>query len=246
MIQRSFRTWLEQHAAERQGRAALKIQSMYRGYLVRKAASKKMKVIRSRVIKINANLDERLTLANRTSSALDILLTHKQLSFVLKACENLNVATRLSTKCCEKMVQEKAVPVLFQLMRTCNRSKPHMAVLIHALKIISHLAKHRNTGDAVIKIPDSINMITELLQMYRDKMDIFSVAVSILALFVKVPENAQFIAKQDKAVKRIQGIYSIMSKKMKLAAKLKNKPKMMVEQAKQGKALEAVIKQLGV
>lgn len=102
----------------------------------------------------------------RTTSALSVLLTHKQLSFVLRACENLEVATALSTRCAERLVDHSAVPIIFQLIRSCNRSKPHTAVLVKALNIIANLSAHKGTVNAVFSQQESTGLMVELIQMY--------------------------------------------------------------------------------
>jgi abnormal spindle-like microcephaly-associated protein len=137
-IQISFRVYLQNKKMDPEV-AAVKIQSVFRGYLFRKTMGKKLRAMYLRVELANAAATEAMTLGARTVSALQILLTHKQLTFVLRACENLQVATALSPSCCVRLVEGKAVPIMFQLVRSCNRSKPHMAVLQLALNIITNL-----------------------------------------------------------------------------------------------------------
>lgn len=43
---------------------------------------------------INEHMEEHMKIGNRARSALEILLTHKQLTFVLHAVENLDAVTR--------------------------------------------------------------------------------------------------------------------------------------------------------
>ena len=51
------------------------------------------------------------------------------------------VVTRLSPRCCERMVQGHAVSVLYQLVRSCNRSIPHMEIIKYVVCILLNLAK---------------------------------------------------------------------------------------------------------
>ena len=232
-IQSAVRGWItrkhlsldalkEQRAAAAGGIAALKIQSLFRGYRVRKQASKKVKAACTRVAVANANYDPANTLAARTKSALEILLTHKQLTFVLRACEDLEAACKLSASCCQRLVNANAVPILFQLIRSCNRSKPHMAVLCYALQILSHLSCCEKTAPVVFSDKESIALMAEILQMYRDKEDIFGAVVSILIKNCSHPEIVEKIKKNKLIVKRFAAILNLVERKMKLASKMKS------------------------
>jgi hypothetical protein len=53
----------------------------------------------------------------------------------------LDVATRLSSACCEKFVSVNAVHVIYRLMKGCNRSQPHMELLKYSVTILLNLAK---------------------------------------------------------------------------------------------------------
>lgn len=117
IIQRAVRLGLNVLRITRRTAAATKIQTAFRGFVTRKKACRKLLSVRARLAAVNATASESMTLGNRTTSALEILLTHKQLSFVLRACENLEIATKLSTRCSERMVENNAVPIMFQLIR---------------------------------------------------------------------------------------------------------------------------------
>ena len=202
--------------------AALRIQSVFRGYLVRKTASVKVQQMRERVAIANANYQECNTLGARTKSALEILLTHKKLTFVLNACENLEASTKLSTACCRRLVNAGAVPILFQLIRSCNRSKPHMAVMCYALQILSHLSRCKETAAVVFSTKESIGLMAEILQMYRDKEDIFGAVVSILIENCSDDATVAKISADKKIVKRFAAITNLIERKMKLASKMKS------------------------
>lgn len=193
VIQRCTRQWLSRLDDIKRTRSALTIQAYFRGYIVRKRACKKMRQMRNRIRIANANADVKMTLGYRTTSALSVLLTHKQLSFVLRACENLEVATALSTRCSERLVENSAVPIIFQLIRSCNRSKPHTAVLIKALSIISNLAAHAGTMNSVFSQQDSTGLMVELIQMYVVHLQImhfckciFKIAVTCVPVFILI------------------------------------------------------------
>ena len=51
------------------------------------------------------------------------------------------VVSRLSPRCCERLVEGQAVSVLYQLIRSCNRSIPHMEIIKYTISILLNLAK---------------------------------------------------------------------------------------------------------
>ena len=58
---------------------------------MRLAGSVEIDRVRARVQAANARFSEAMTLGNRTTAALDILLSSKNLSHVLKACFHLGM-----------------------------------------------------------------------------------------------------------------------------------------------------------
>jgi len=101
-----------------------------------------------------------MTIGNRTNSAMEVLLGKKQLSFVINACETLGmrirfylfyfnifnfyfseVCTRLSVNCCERMVEQRAIPIIYALIDSCNRSAPHVKLLQTALSILLNITQ---------------------------------------------------------------------------------------------------------
>ena len=52
-----------------------------------------------------------------------------------------DVATRLSWRCCERLVEVNAVGVIYRLILSCNRSLPHMELIKFSVSILLNLAK---------------------------------------------------------------------------------------------------------
>ena len=55
--------------------------------------------------------------------------------------------------------------VLFQLIRSCNRSAPHIAVMVKALHILGHLVLFPGTVDAVASEAGTFDLLVEIVQM---------------------------------------------------------------------------------
>ena len=120
-----------------------KLQSFWRGCIARSRvhSNKKLTEMRARVARANVNAREDMTLGHRTKAALCVLLSSKNLSEVFSAIKTLEMSTRWSSTCCSCFVGEasEALPIMYGLIRSCNRSQPHRKLLVHALRVLSNV-----------------------------------------------------------------------------------------------------------
>lgn len=56
------------------------------------------------------------------------------------------VVTRLSEVCCQQVVENGALPVIFKVIKKCNRSLPHLEVIKYSLSILYNVAKVTGFG----------------------------------------------------------------------------------------------------
>ena len=80
----------------------------------------------------------------------------------------IEFSTRYSKACCSLMADSGGVTALLAFMRSCNRSKPHMEMLRHALEIFHNICRWRDLLPIVLAAPDCTAVLTERLQMFRD------------------------------------------------------------------------------
>ena len=121
-----------------------RLQSVYRGNKLRKKCSKRLRHTAFKVAEANkkARSEPHMVIGKRTSSALSILLTSQRLAELTGAMVTLETSTRLSVKCCHAFSNVNAPKVLYKLIRTCNRSLPHVALLKLILKTLSNVVLH--------------------------------------------------------------------------------------------------------
>merc|ERR1711916_123929 len=81
--------------------------------------------------------------------------------------------------------EEGGVPIIYSLIRSCNRSKPHMEVLRHAIRILHNLSVCKETTEAAYAEDGAVNLIAEQMQMYRDKEEIFVPACELICVWCK-------------------------------------------------------------
>ncbi|KAF9099502.1 hypothetical protein BGX23_001647 [Mortierella sp. AD031] len=204
--------------------AILKVQSWWRGHLVRQDCTAKIKAARKRIEHANATAEEHMKLGNRTTMALDILLSSGQLSAVLKACYHLDVVTRLSKNSCLRLVEHNVVNIIFQLIKSCNRSQPHMEVLKHGLNIIENLSRDRDTTGSVFWAPEGMEILVDSAQAYRENEMVFDSVLTILLIHLDPNHNLQdqdgnlnrrrVMKAMTPEVKKLRGVLTVMERKL--------------------------------
>eukprot|EP00003_Mantamonas_plastica_P022431 TRINITY_DN380_c0_g1_i4.p1 TRINITY_DN380_c0_g1~~TRINITY_DN380_c0_g1_i4.p1 ORF type:complete len:1807 (+),score=729.88 TRINITY_DN380_c0_g1_i4:704-6124(+) len=212
------------------------IQQFYRGHLVRRTQGRKMQKMRQRIYHCNRTAEEHMKLGNRTHFALDILHNSKQLTQVMDACESLDVSTRLSRVCCVRMVENHAVPIVYGLIRSCNRSQPHMELLKSALSILRNLVEYDSTVDAVITQEGWLETIVDQMQNFREKDDLFSIALRVVESVCTDNDRAMMVVQDTESCKRMQSVYKILCRKLKIGGNNKKSSSSM-QNKKQSRAV---------
>ena len=155
-----------------------------------------MRAARERVLAAAAvaRANPALRLGNRTAAALRTLRTAKALSAVTHACKNLERTTRLSRVCCHAFVSAGAPALIFEFVKTLNRSAPHLELLCAALRTLRHVAaqpagvssRGHDVGGARLRVDAprpkaAVDELADIVQAYRDKPEPFALACGLLA-----------------------------------------------------------------
>ncbi|KAK3591436.1 hypothetical protein CHS0354_033435 [Potamilus streckersoni] len=222
VLQLATRRWLACRRVIKMHQAATKVQCMWRGYQARRrSTSKKIVQARKRCEEARRSATEDKKLYNRTSSALDYLLKCKHLSQILDALMNLDVSTKLSSVCCEKFVEENAVPVIYKLIRSCNRSMPHMEIIKYSISILLNLSKYDRTTTAVLEADEAVSTLLDLLQVYREKGQIFNKTCTLLGILAQNPHCNSVMLSEEKITDKLQSIYALTARKNKISENLR-------------------------
>ncbi|XP_041471863.1 LOW QUALITY PROTEIN: abnormal spindle-like microcephaly-associated protein homolog [Lytechinus variegatus] len=214
-LQSVARVWLAKRRIQKMHSAALKMQALWRGHRIRcSIKSKKVSAARARCQRANQNVTEEKKLCNRTATALDYLLHYKSMHRILETLISLEVVSRLSAICCQRLVEAGAVPVLYTLIRGCNRSVPCMEMIEIIVKIFLNITKHDSTQHAVLDVEDSVTTLVELLQIYREKNGlIFCKTCVILGKLLQEPSQAKIILSYPKTKEKIASLHKLTSRK---------------------------------
>ncbi|NXF71568.1 ASPM protein, partial [Sclerurus mexicanus] len=228
IIQRNVRRFLACRRRRKFAVGIIKFQALWRGYTWRKINdTAKTKALRRSLEKANEKSREENKLCNRTAIAIEYLLKYKHLSYILAALNHLEVATRLSSLCCENMAQSRAIFSIFVLIRRCNRSVPCMDVIRYSVQVLLNVAKYEKTTQAVYEAENSIDTLLDLLQMYRGKAgdkvsekggSIFTKTCCLLAILSKDSKRALEIRSMPRTVSCIQSLYKLTARKHRMDA----------------------------
>ncbi|NXP19609.1 ASPM protein, partial [Scytalopus superciliaris] len=228
IIQRNVRRFLACRRRRKFAVGIIKFQALWRGYSWRKINdTAKTKALRRSLEKANEKSREENKLCNRTATAIEYLLKYKHLSYILAALNHLEVATRLSSLCCESMAQSRAISSIFVLIQRCNRSVPCMDVIRYSVQVLLNVSKYERTTQAVYEAENSVDTLLDLLQMYRGKAgdkvsekggSIFTKTCCLLAILSKDSKRALEIRGMPRTVSCIQSLYKLTARKHRMDA----------------------------
>ena len=129
-----------------------------------------------------------VVLDKKTRKALTIVQTSRKLSEVLEAVKMLETTTRISYECCEALAATNAPYILYRFMHICNRSSPHIELLHQILLTLANVSKMTALIPGIIT-ENSVEVLLDVLQMFRDKEIIFSFSATLLWRIVFTSEE---------------------------------------------------------
>ena len=191
------------------------LQGVWRGRSVRRRRSKKAGVIAKRVAIANSKALENpsMRLGVRTTSALLVLQNSSRLVEIMNAVSTLEVSTRLSRNCCIAFTECEAPEIIYSLVRTCNRSLPHVELLHYVLLTLTNVARHNELLWRV-STEESVEVYMDLVQMFRDKDNVFCLAVALLHKAIVKNRELKEICSSSENMKRLKGIHSLCIRKL--------------------------------
>lgn len=158
-----------------------------------------------------ADMKQSSKFEKHTTNAIRTLQTSNKFSEVLKAVMNLEKITQISIEDCKMIVVADGQNKMFSIIRSCNRSSPHLELIRVILSVLTNLSQHpliltRLANDK------AIDAMTDLVHMFRDKSSIFALSSSLLEKMLRSSHllTSKFSTPENK--KRLRGIL-VMSKK---------------------------------
>lgn len=173
---------MDEHTFVHLSVAVTKLQARWRGFLVRKRRDRAVHVCAQRIAIACRDKERGITktLRSRTTEALRVLASSKQLTHVLVACTELEVATRLSSACSIACLKVNAAPSLFALVRSCDRSPAHQQLVRKAVGTLRNICTWGpQFAGKVCKAREGPSVLLDVLQMFRDELRIVRPALDL-------------------------------------------------------------------
>jgi abnormal spindle-like microcephaly-associated protein len=126
------------------------------------------------------------------------------------AVKALETSTRWSPECCILLLKVGATSILFGLIRTCNRSLPHKELLQVSLRTLLNVCHHCGWDESC---PDGAGACVDLVQIFRDKPEIFIPAVKLLHIAVASSEYARDWCGTLENLKRLKNVHALCARK---------------------------------
>ncbi|XP_057512986.1 uncharacterized protein LOC130795050 isoform X2 [Actinidia eriantha] len=211
IIQSHIRGWIARREANRERHRVTVIQSYWKGYLARRDTRGQLLDLRLRVQKSAANVDDGMRIINRLVAALSDLLSKKSVSSILHTCTTLDMATKHSQKCCEKLVEAGAVDTLLKLIRSVSRSIPDQEVLKHALSTLRNLARYSHLAEVLLASRGSVE--TVLWEFVRSKEEGYFIASELLKKICSNPQGVEAARNLPSLLKRLHNLVEDLTRK---------------------------------
>jgi abnormal spindle-like microcephaly-associated protein len=119
-----------------------------------------------------------------TAKVIKILRKSELFFEVTEASFILQKTTRKSIDSCRLLLKARAQDNLLSLLGWCNRSSPHLELVHIILHIFTNISRHPSTL-AMLVTKESFSTIVDVIQMFRDKEDIFALSSSLLETIVQ-------------------------------------------------------------
>ena len=223
IIQNAYRRWMAKKELRAIRKATVTIQSFWRGYIARRTCTRMMREVRERLAIANAQVKEENKIGNRARYALDLLMNSNNLSTVMKACEHLETVTRLSKEWCILIVNHDAVVKLYDFIKTCNRSKPHLEVLKLVVKVLFNLCQYPETADEMFSKPEMNEILLDMLQSYREVDAILNLTLEIIWIECQYEQFSVKLNKNTELKRRLTSVANLLDRQMLTNSKIRTK-----------------------
>ena len=151
---------------------------------------------------VRVEFDMSSKFAEHTLKAIRTLRRQKKFDEVRKATLNLDKITGQSVADCQLFVQAGGQHYLFQILGICNRSSPHIELVRTILSILNNL----NRRAAAVAGNTEVAVLTDVIQRFRDKSDIFALSSAMLEDFLDCNTHLYSAYLTNENTRRLGGI----------------------------------------
>ena len=150
-----------------------------------------------------------------SAKAIKVLRKSEEFLDIMSAVSTLKKTTSRSEDSCELLLRASAQDRLLSLLARCNRSTPHVELVCNILQVFANISSHDKFLSMLVT-KDSVTILTDVVQMFRDKTDIFELSTSLLEALV---QNHAFVLPEHSSCEQRKCLRGILSLSRKRAAK---------------------------
>jgi len=167
----------------------------------------------SGVFRLPTGITQSLKFESLTAKVIRTLQKSKKFSEVLKAVMVMEKITSQSMYECRMIVDANAHEELISIICSCNRSSPHLELIRLILSVLTNLSQHPHLLSRLAS-DKTINTLTDVVHMFRDKPTPFVVASSLLERMLRGNHHLvpKYFTSENK--KRLNGIVSLCKEKV--------------------------------
>lgn len=111
------------------------------------------------------------------------------------------------------------IPKLLAVVRSCNRSKPHITLLQHILRILQHVSSHPYLLRTLAEAPGAVETLGDLLQYYRPEDHTFLPAAGLLLAICRASAEARADLRGPAVLRKLQGSLRLLERKAEVEMK---------------------------
>lgn len=210
MFQNLVRSYFLKRRATTVDRGVKRLQAVIRARAVRRRRTKKFSTIVTRLDLANkkARKNPNLQIGYKTRHALTVIQTSKSLAEIMDAVKSLETSTRLSALCCVLFTEANAATILLDLIRSCNRSVPHVELVQCILLTLDNVSRYRKLVPSFADC-NSAEIFLDKMQMFRDKDGIFCLSTSLLNCIAKCNPVVEEFCALHEHLKRLKALHQL-------------------------------------
>lgn len=130
------------------------------------------------------------------------------------------------------------------MVRSLNRSQPHILCLRHILSILAHVAAHPLLLPALAEEPGAVETLAVLLQTYRSTDHTFLPAAALLLRACRAGARARADLQQPAVWRKLQGSLRLLERKAEVELKSSGKARVLQGKGKPEASVAAPIRAL--
>ncbi len=216
MIQRLAKSYIRDRQASVVDRGVKRLQAVVRAKEIRRRRTKEVAavVVRLHMAHKKARRDPKLQIGYKTRHALEVLQTSRSLAEIMDAVKSLETSTRLSPLCCVLFTEANAARILLDLIRSCNRSVPHVELVQCILLTLDNVSQYRKLVPSFADY-NSAEIFLDKMQMFRDKDGIFCLSTSLLKCIAKCNPIVEEFCAMHEHLKRLKALHQLSLRRSK-------------------------------